>query len=221
VSRALPLAPFLLLLACHTTEPGVPPATPMSAAAAPSAPATAPVASSPAPPTSAPPGIDLHSVIALARECASRPPAAGKGRGGSALDWKNASLEERPDGTWGVLFGEVSPDVKPPYGLALVIDAKAGTCDGQRIEPTPKSAAPSVSDAAALLALARRCAEGEPHKGRGIQNPLLLDRPRIFPGGTSVEWRVYFSEKDPVTRPSGLDLAVNLSTGRCLRLPMD
>lgn len=142
---------------------------------------------------------DLRRVVALAQACT---PEAPEGPPNAAL-----SAE---DGAWRVTLRISGTETQDH-----LIDPSAGACDGQPL--TPAAFEPSLG----LSELVATCwVEAEREGGLGVGgSPLQRAGARVSLYQDRVT--VSFPEASVTTLPTGMDLAVDLERGRCVRAIMD
>lgn len=159
----------------------------------------------------------LERVLALARACAGSAPHQGLGRDGSPLLLDgHLAISEADAGLWRVHFTEEEP-TSAAYGLPVLVDPLAGTCDGR---PVPAPATRSGPSLAALFDAAEDCGE-DLARGLGVGGSPLVSEGislSLRPDG-----RLVFSlpEEAPRTRPSGRDLSLDDTGGGCRLEAMD
>jgi hypothetical protein len=212
-TRRLAFASAVFLAACSQ-----PPKQAVPAAHDAESPPAVPSAT-PAPEAAPAQPANLFQIAAMARECARQRPGGLTGQSGSRLVLdKHYLIEPTEEGTWRVTFTEESPTSRP-YGRSFEIDAAAVHCDG--VEVTAPEQPAARSDAEAVLARARECAQAKPFDGKGTcGSELLLDQPTIHHHGNNV-WIVSFPETSTKCIPRGQDLVISHDASQCGAAPMD
>lgn len=172
----------------------------------------------PSPQAAADPAPDgLDRVVSLARACAGGAPHLGLGRDGSPLLLDgHLMISEAEVGLWRVHFTEEEPH-SAAYGLPVLVDPVAGTCDGGAVPAPAGETGPSLSE---LFAAAARCGEALSDDLGVGGSPLIHEDATLGLGSTG---RLVFSvpEEQPSTRPSGRDLSLDDTGLGCRLEPMD
>ncbi len=117
-----------------------------------------------------------------------------------------------------VLFACPSNWVPPPPEVTT--KSSAGTASS--VPAVPKEAALSPDQEA--VRLAKGCGAKDPKAYRSVGgSPLLYEEGRAHQCTTCTPTQrlVSIPEESPTTRPSGIDLLVDIKSGTCTRVPMD